>query len=211
MILTEKQKQMYDLISKNRFLLAEGGARSGKTIAAVNFVFLRAIKYPRTDHVILRLHFNHVKLAIGSQTIPQLSHIKGVNFDQYLNRTDYIYELPNGSKVWLAGSDNKDRVERILGREYQTIMFDELSTFDYDTVETILTRLNGKIPLKIIATQNPGGIGSWIYKVFHKREFPDGSPAPDDDYAYIQMNPMDNPHVSDTFIKTLEGLSAANR
>jgi hypothetical protein len=213
MDLTGKQKELYRLISANRIVLAEGGARSGKTIGLVNNIFLRAVKYPNTDYLIVRHRFNHVKLSIGMQTIPKLEQINKVPYSAWLDRTNNVYSVPNGSRVWLDGLDDKQRAEKALGREYSVIYFNEASEIGYNEFELLQTRLNPPKGLKphIFIDYNPPSITHWGYQIFRKRVFPDGSPVSADDYAFIQMNPRDNPHVSDTFIKTLEGLSAAKR
>jgi hypothetical protein len=211
--LTAKQHELYRLISANRIILAEGGARSGKTAGFVNNIFLRAVKYPDTDYLIVRHRFNHVKLSIGMQTIPRLEQLNKVPYSTWLNKSDMVYQLPNGSRVWLDGLDDKQRAEKALGREYALIYFNEASEIGYNEFELLQTRLNppkGVNP-HVFIDYNPPSITHWGYQVFRKRKFPDGSDVPGGDYAFIQMNPRDNPHLSETFLKTLEGLSASKR
>ncbi len=61
------------------------------------------------------------------------------------NETDHFLKFPNGSEVWVDGLDDKDRVDKILGREYATIYFNEMSQIGYSTITTVLTRLAQKI------------------------------------------------------------------
>ena len=213
MKLTPKQKELYALFPTANTILAEGGGRSGKTVAIVRFIFLRALKWANTDHLIGRLRFSHVKQSICYQTVPKLQELMECNFNQYLNRTDWFYSLPNGSKIWIGGFDDKERTEKILGNEYATIFLNEASQISYDTREMILTRLNPApgIPGKELIDFNPPSINHWAYKIFHKRQFPDGRLVPDNDYKWIKMNPGDNPHVSKQYLETLSLMSAAKR
>jgi hypothetical protein len=210
---TDKQKELYELLGDSRTLLAEGGGRSGKTIAIVRYLFLRAMKYPGTDQLIGRFRFSHAKQSICYQTVPKLSKLEDVNFNRYLNKSDWFYALPNGSRIWIGGFDDKERTEKILGNEYATIFLNEASQISYETREMLLTRLNPPqgVPAKEIIDYNPPSINHWGYKIFHKRQFPDGRPVPDDDYRFIRMNPSDNPNVSEEYLKVLDNMSAAKR
>jgi phage terminase large subunit-like protein len=211
---TEKQIELYGLLKNNTHVLAEGGSRSGKTIAICHWIRVFAVKHPGVDVLILRLRFNHVKESIALQTFPTLDRLEEFNTGAYLNKTDYIYLFPNGSRIWLAGSDDQARVERILGKEFALIYFNESSQFSYKTYEIIQTRLNPPkgVPPRIILDQNPGNISHFTHKIFHERKFPDGRPIPDNDYAHIRINPSDNlENLSPDYIETLKQLSPRQR
>ena len=211
---TPKQTELAKLMAAYTFVLAEGGSRSGKTIELTRTLFNRAVLLPGTDHLIGRLHFSDVKSSIGVQTVnTQLKKIDEVDYEYYLHKTDWVYNLPNGSRVWLVGWDTKERVDKILGMEFATIYANEVSDTPYETIELLTTRLNppdGIKPLYLF-DQNPGNKTHWTHKVFHERKFPDGSPVPENDYKYILMNPKDNPHLSPQYIERLNRLSANRR
>ena len=210
---TDKQKELYEALANTTTVLAEGGGRSGKTIAIVRYIFMRGIKYPGTDHLIGRFRFSHAKQAICYQTVPKLSVIEDVNFGKFLNKTDWFYTLTNGSRIWITGFDDKERTEKILGNEYATIFHNEASQISFETREMVLTRLNPPpgVPAKEIIDYNPPSVNHWGYKVFHKRKFPDGRDVPADDYKFVRMNPADNPHNSPEYIKILDNMSAQKR
>jgi len=213
MDLTEKQKELYALFDGCKSILAEGGGRSGKTIAFIWAIALRAIKYKNTDHLIGRFRFSHAKQSICYQTIPKLQELSGLKFSSWLNKTDWFYELPTGSRIWVGGWDDKERVEKILGNEYSTIFFNEASQISYETVETVSTRLNPPqgVTGKMLFDLNPPSQNHWAYKVFHERIFPDGRPVPENDYKWLKMNPADNQYISEQYIETLNNLTAAKR
>jgi PBSX family phage terminase large subunit len=111
-----------------------------------------------------------------------------------LNETDHYARFANGSEVWIDGLDDKDRVDKILGREYATIYFNEISQLPYDTVTTVLTRLSQSIPgCRNMAYYdcNPAGRLHWANKIFLHGELPDGKPC-GLGYAYLKVNPEDN-------------------
>jgi hypothetical protein len=43
------------------------------------------------------------------------------------HRQESYFELPNGSTIWFGGLDDKERVDKILGREYSTVYLNEAS------------------------------------------------------------------------------------
>lgn len=146
--------------------------------------------------------------------MPGVLKALGITGRVKLNKSDWFYEFPNGSSIWIGGLDDKDRLEKILGNEYATIFLNEASQISYEAYEFVVTRLNpGKgIHGKIIIDYNPPSISHWGYLIFHKRQFPDGRPVPDDDFVKIRMNPADNTeNISDLYLYNLSLLSEAKR
>jgi hypothetical protein len=212
---TAKQAEAIRLFADNVTVCLFGGSRSGKTYIALFAIVLRAIKHPGSKHLIARYRFAHAKQSICYDTMPKVLNAMGIASAVTLNRSDWFYEFPNGSTIWVGGLDDKERSEKILGNEYASIFANEASQISYDAHETLTTRLNpakGIKPLYVI-DYNPPSKTHWGYSIFERRQFPDGRPVPDDDYAKIKMNPHDNrQHLSDGYIdRTLANLSAAKR
>lgn len=205
---TPKQKEAIKMLSKNIYNLLYGGSRSGKTFIYVYAFVIRALMYPKSQHIICRFRFAHAKQALCYQTIPAVFEALGIN--PKLNKQDYYYEFDNGSMLWIAGLDDKERTEKILGNEYDSIGINEGSQVSFSAYETLITRLNNKHckrPL-FVMDYNPPSKNHWGYRMFHKREKEDGSKLPDFDYAKLLMNPADNTHLSETYITSvLENLS----
>lgn len=211
---TEKQSEAIRLIATNTTSLLEGGGRSGKTFITLYAIILRALRYSSTRHLVARFRFSHVKTAICHDTMPVLLRILGLEGRVNLNRSEWFYECPNGSTIWIGGLDDKDRLEKILGNEYATIFLNEASQISFEAYEYIITRLNPPpgVKGKIIIDYNPPSIRHWGYMMFHKRQFPDGRPVPDDDFGKIRMNPADNKeNISDEYLKNLSMLSESKR
>jgi phage terminase large subunit len=111
------------------------------------------------------------------------------------NKSDFYITLPNGSEIWCAGLDDEKRVEKILGKEYSTMYFNECSQIPYKSIQIALTRLAEKNGLKKKAyyDQNPPSKKHWSYWLFQKHLDPvDNVPVDKDKYASILMNPKDN-------------------
>jgi PBSX family phage terminase large subunit len=192
---TEKQREAIDLLgSEARNVMLYGGSRSGKTFILVYAVCLRAAKV-KSRHVILRLKFNHVKTSIWADTLPKVLALCFPDLPVELNKTDYFVKFPNGSEIWIAGLDDDKRVEKILGKEYSTIYFNECSQIPYKSVAVAITRLAEKNDLKkkIYYDENPPSKKHWSYWLFIKNADPDTSESVDPTkYASMLMNPKDN-------------------
>ena len=125
-----------------------------------------------------------------------------------MNQTDHVTYFKNGSEIWIDGLDEKERVDKILGREYATIFFNECSQMRYSTVETVLSRLAQKtncLQTKALFDLNPSGKGHWSYKIWIDGVDPKtGEPLKRPElYAHTFSCPRDNEqNLSAEYIRT---------
>jgi predicted phage terminase large subunit-like protein len=192
-----------------------GGARSGKTFVIVRAICIRAIKV-QSRHTMLRFRFNHIKESIVYDTFPKLMALCFPQVPYEVNKSDWFAKFPNGSEIWFGGLDDKERSDKILGKEYASMFFNECSQIPYGSVETALTRLAQKtgLPLRAYYDENPPDKNHWTYKKFIKKLDPiSGSQLPDGaNYAFMQMKPEDNAeNLAPEFIGTLKALSGRRR
>lgn len=132
------------------------------------------------------------------------------------NKDLWFKELPNGSRIWFGGLDDKERVDKILGNEYSTIFLNEVSEMSWDAVGTVISRLAEKSELvnKMLFDCNPTSSNHWTYQLFIKGVQPDTGKkiAESMNYQYLQMNPVDNlQNIDGQFIKDLENASEGKR
>lgn len=216
--LTDKQKAAVETIKQGAtHTLGYGGSRSGKTFLICFLIFYRAIRYPKSRHLICRLHANHAKVSLWLDTMRTVAAcFKGVAFKW--NETDKYILLPNGSEIWIDGLDDKERVDKILGREYATIYFNEASQIGYGTIQTVLTRLAQRVEglePRAFYDLNPTSKGHWTYKEFVKKIDPltDLPLTNPDSYKWFQINPTDNrANIAQGYIETiLAGMSESKR
>ena len=193
--LTQKQIEAVGILASSaRHIMLIGGSRSGKTFLAVRSLIIRACK-EKSRHAILRLNFNHIKTSIWLDTLPKVLKVSFPDLAVDWNKSDFYITLPNGSEIWCAGLDDEKRVEKILGKEYSTLYFNECSQIPYKSIQVALTRLAEKNNLKKKAfyDQNPPGKKHWSYWLFQKHLDPiDNIPVDKEKYASILMNPKDN-------------------
>ena len=126
------------------------------------------------------------------------------------HKTDYYITLPNESEIWIGGLDDEARVEKILGKEYSTMYFNECSQIPYTSIQIALTRLAEKSGLKNKAyyDENPPTKRHWSYWLFIKKVEPLESKAiKAENYSSILMNPKDNiENINDEYLDLLDSL-----
>lgn len=216
--LTAKQKEANKLLGgPQTHTLLVGGSRSGKTFLGTRALSTRAVRVPESRHVIFRLRFNALRASVWLDTLPKVMRLCFPGVPYKNNRQDGYVSLPNGSEIWFAGLDDKERVEKILGMEFATLYFNECSQIPRASVLTALTRLAQKVEgLKNRAYYdlNPVGTGHWTYRQFIELIDPDSrQPLPNqEDYKHIYMNPADNrANVDEGYLRLLESLPERQR
>jgi hypothetical protein len=195
------------LSSKAKHILLYGGSRSGKTAIMIRSIIIRAATVPNSRHLIVRFRFNHVKSSIWYDTFPKIMELCFPNMPVVDNKSDWFKTLPNGSEIWFGGLDSKERTEKILGNEYSTIYFNEISQINYDSVLTAYTRLAQKTSLvnRFYYDCNPPTPKHWSYKLFVQGKNPiDNTEVRRDLYANMLMNPEGNrQNLADDYIETI--------
>lgn len=216
-IKTQDQRRALSLLGRGRNVLLYGGSRSGKSFILIYAVLYRALNAPGSRHAVLRNHANSVRQSIVNDTLPKVCRLCFPGLFYKLNRTDLYLTLPNRSEVWFGGLDKSDRSEKILGREFATLYYNECSEIDYESVQLAQTRLaqNSGLRLRAFFDCNPPGVRHWTYKLFIEKQDPLTN-APlrfPEHYQCMQMNPGGNrANLPDGYIEEcLEGLSYRQR
>ena len=213
--LTVAQDKARDvLISDAVHCCLGGGSRSGKTFLLLRMLLVRALKEPLSRHAIFRFRFNSIKASIIYDTLPRVistcfPELPSVN--EMLNKTDWFMTLPNESEVWFGGLDDKERTEKILGQEYATIYFNEVSQIPWASRVLAISRLaqKTKLSLKAYYDLNPAAKTHWSYRLFiEKRDPLSKNPLRrPENYAYYQINPIDNiTNIAPEYMAELEDL-----
>ncbi len=199
------------------YVLLFGGSRSGKTFILVYALLIRAMRAPGSRHAILRLHANSVRQSILLDTLPKVCRLAFPGLRLRESRTDGLVRLPNRSEIWFAGLDEGERADKILGKEFATLYFNECSEIGYEAVNTALTRLAQRTTLRNRAyfDCNPSGKSHWSYKLFIEKRDPLSKLPVAFPGNYVSM--LLNPHANRENLpagyleETLAGLSERQR
>lgn len=225
MKLTEKQTTANALLGSGaKHILLDGGSRSGKSALLVRAVIIRALKAPNSRHAILRFHFKDVKESIGMDTMPTIFSKCFPQIPYSLNKSDWFVTLPNKSEIWLGGLDDKERTEKVLGKEYATIYLNECSQISWASRNLAVTRLAQVCPYtlegvpqelarKMYYDCNPPSKSHWSYHVFYQKRDPETKQplVENENYAKLTLNPRDNPYLPKDYIAELERQSGRMR
>ena len=210
---TPAQKEAIKLLTgPARDILIRGGSGSGKTAILLYSIVVRASHYP-SRHAIFRHAFNHAKTTIWYDSLPKI--LESERVPHRLNNSDMFVTLGNGSEIWIGGLDDKERTEKILGSEYATIFFNEVSQIGYQEVSIARTRLRQNTPLvnKAYYDCNPPTKSHWTYKMFMQGLNPvSKEPIDTSRLGTMLMNPKDNlDNLPKDYIETLESLPYRQR
>ena len=209
--------------SAARNVLLFGGARSGKTFLICRAILARAIAAPGSRHAILRFRANAARSSIALDTLPKARMFCYPSVRLHERRQDGFFELPNGSQIWIAGLDDKERVEKILGQEFATMFFNECSQIPYGSVTLARTRLAQRVLIKgtnrflrekAFYDLNPAGAGHWTNLEFglHKSPTDRQLLSDPDNYVRMGLNPLDNAeNLTPEFIASLASLPEKQR
>jgi predicted phage terminase large subunit-like protein len=210
--LTDVQNQAINLFHTpvTEFLLV-GGSRSGKSFVIIYHQLQLAHQHPGSRHLIARHRFNHAKNSIWLDTLKKVIDLCYPNIPVKWKQNDSYLQFENGSQVWIAGLDDKERTEKILGMEFLTVFLNEASQITYMAYNTIKTRLAQKIegarPL-LFVDANPPSKKHWMHKVFIEKVDPETNTSlKRSRYEHLQMNPDQNlANISDEYLDSLDSL-----
>lgn len=147
---------------RDREILMEGPAGTGKSFAALQKVHLALIKYPGSRWLLLRKTLVSLKASTLVTYREKVLHdAEGVHFWTARGAEPAHYAYPNGSKLIIGGMDKPSKV---LSTEYDGVLVDEATDLTIDEWETLQTRLRyGRMPYQqAIACANPGAPTHWL-------------------------------------------------
>ncbi|WP_395664571.1 phage terminase large subunit [Methylocella sp.] len=201
----------------HRYVCLAGGTRSGKTFLILRAIVRRALAVGETRHAALRFHANAARASIALDTLPRVMRLCFPGVALREKRQDGYFEFENGSRIFIGGLDDKERVEKILGLEYATVFLNEASQIPYSSALIAFTRLAQHAPgigQKAFVDLNPVGRTHWTNELFGERRDPVSrrALAGPDAYARAFLNPPDNAgNLSREFLESLENLPERQR
>jgi len=200
-----------------RYTCLAGGTRSGKTFLIVRSIVARALKAPGSRHAILRFHANAARASIALDTLPNVAKLCFPALKLKQHRQDGFFELPNKSRIWIGGLDDKERVEKILGLEYVSIFLNEASQIPYASALVAFTRLAQKVDglkQRAYVDLNPVAKSHWTNLLFGEKRDPLSMQklADPKNYARHFLNPVDNAdNLAPEFLESLANLPERQR
>ena len=210
------------LVSNALHNMFYGGSRSGKTFHIVRAILMRASRV-KSRHCALRKHFIDIKQSIWLDTIPKVFELcfpeLYPHLDDIQNNHDYYLKMQcqqgGVSEFWIGGLDDAKRAEKILGKEYASMFFNECSQFLMESIDIAKTRLAQKTALtnKFYYDMNPPKKKHWSYLTFIKGLHPETKvPLNMENYKHLLMNPMDNvENLATNYLEILDELPESKK
>lgn len=154
-----------ELIESRDFeICISGGFETGKTFAACKKINALLWKYPGAQWVMTRKTYSSL-IATAVQTYERVAGIKepGCKIKSYGGNKPEWYDYPNGSRLWIAGFDNP---QKVLSGERDGFYINQGEEFALEEYETITGRATGRgavMPYtQVIIDCNPGPPSHWI-------------------------------------------------
>lgn len=176
------QKEIID----NRVLLLQGGTRSGKTYAVIQYIiWLCNIQYKNPLKVIMvRSTLVSAKLTIREDLVKLLKSAYLYNEKNH-NKTENYYNL-KGNKIYYAGADDS---EKIKGIDSDILYINEMPQISLSVYNQLAMRCRGRI----IGDYNPSYNNSWVYDLSNENNV-----------VMLKTTYLDNPHLSPYQIAEIE-------
>ena len=216
---TEKQTYAWKHILTNphkQKILFDGGARSGKTVVLIEYIFARAFQFPGAKQLIARKFRSSAENSVWNETIRDYAArcpASGTLFHLVDSKLKVLFE--NGSEIIVTGLDDKERVEKVRGTQYITIYLNEATELSYQTMLDVSSRLSQKVAdssgrmavPKMLIDCNPRGPRHWLYSVGVLHTDPEtGNQLPDAGiWARLHWSAYDNKeNLSPEYLAILE-------
>lgn len=173
--------------SKKRYTFNQGGTRSGKTYAMMQFIYFTATKHKDKPHTfsVVSESLPHLKKGAIKDFLDFLK-INGLYKEKNHNKTDNKYIIGDFTIEFFSAGDS-DKVHG-AGREY--LFVNEIQNIHYEVFFQLVQRTN----IRVYADYNP----TFDFFIFEKYiENPDYK----DDITFIKSTLLDNKFVSEAIKK----------
>ena len=165
-VIWRPQERQSDFLERGEYEVLYGGAAGGGKSEAAVMLPLRQVHIPHFRALILRKSYPQLAELIDKSRAYYPAAFPGARY----NESRHFWQFPSGAKVWFGSMHGRDDRENYRGRQFDLIIFDELTHFTFEEYSFMFSRNRPSGPgttVCIRATTNPGGIGhAWVKKRF---------------------------------------------
>lgn len=188
-----------------------GGRGSGKSMCGRWDAHMRAMSHPNFSYCILRRTYPELQKSHLVHVPREMRQLGGT-----FHYTDRVATYPNGSKGFFSHCATEEDVLNLLSAEFALMVFDELSTFEWEMftklAASVRVPVNSGLTAMVRGLTNPlGPSAQQILRYFVDHDVdPEEDPEynPNDWYA-IHANLEDNPSIDQIqYRKRFSGLPA---
>lgn len=179
------------LHSDRRYIVNEGGSRSGKTFGTIQMLIYYAVNNPKTRITVVSHSLPHLKKGAMRDFLDIMNEWMWYVEEEH-NKTDGVYNFDNGSYIEFYGLEDAAKA-RGSGRDI--LFINEANLID----KALFDQLDMRTTLKVILDLNPADFDSWCYKI-----------ADSDNAVKIHSTYLDNPFLSEIQKKVIESYKDAD-
>lgn len=178
--------------SRDRELVLEGPADTGKSRGCLEKLHLAMMKYPGAQGAIVRK--TRQSLTMTAMATYERNVAPAGTYHRW---HDQEYRYPNGSKVYLFGLDDPERVKSLEADMIYVQEASELSEEDWEILSTRVTGRGAVMPyVQLLADMNPVNPDFWLYKREQRGNV-----------RFIQVRHEDNPSITPERLAALDTLT----
>jgi len=151
------------VIEDKRYIFLRGSSRSSKTISALQYLIIEALKTPKVSITVSRA----TQVSLRHTILPDFKFVmESVDLwnDGNFNKTEFVYTFQNGSVVRFVGLD--DSQGKLKGFKSDIILIDEVNTVEVNS----FIQLDIRCSKYILALYNPEIAQDWWGLGYEKKE-----------------------------------------
>ena len=172
---------------KIKTIVNQGGSRSSKTYSIVQALIIIAITKPKTTISNVRKSFPSLRGSV-MRDWKEVMYAFDVYDEKQHQKTEYIYNFPNGSSIEFFSLDD---AQKVRGRKRDILYCNEANEIDLESWVQLKMRTTGKV----FIDYNPSELEHWTYDLINEP-----------DSQLIKSTYKDNPFLSDDQVKYIEDL-----
>tara|TARA_R100000655_G_scaffold110106_1_gene167682 strand:+ start:632 stop:1792 length:1161 start_codon:yes stop_codon:yes gene_type:complete len=176
-----------NLNAKTKIVVNQGGTRSGKTIALLQLIIIKALQDSGKVFTIVRKSFPSLRQSVLRDFINLLVEYNLYNEDKH-NKSEQVFKLGNNLIEFVS----LDQPQKKRGTKRDILFINECNELSYEDYFQLIIRTNEKIYMDF----NPSDEFHWIYDKVLTR----------DDCTFIKSTYKDNPFLEQSLVDEIERL-----
>ena len=176
-----------NLNAETKIVVNQGGTRSGKTIALLQLIIIKALQDSGKVFTIVRKSFPSLRQSVLRDFINLLVEYNLYNEDKH-NKSEQVFKLGNNLIEFVS----LDQPQKKRGTKRDILFINECNELTYEDYFQLIIRTNEKIYMDF----NPSDEFHWIYDKVLTR----------DDCTFIKSTYKDNPFLEQTLVDEIERL-----
>ena len=179
------------LLQDKRYIVNEGGSRSGKSFSIMQVLIFTCIKNSGLRVTVASHSLPHLKRG-SMRDFDVIIRDLAMYFEDWHNKTDNVYHFPNGSYIEFIGLEDADKAR---GASRDILFINEANLIS----KPLFDQLDMRTRSKVIIDLNPSDFDVWCYQV-----------ADGPDSIKIHSTYLDNPSLGPVQVSVIESYKLAD-